>query len=445
MPKEGVALSNDLLDQIKVAVSWDGIGCSIDDAGSCVVPENSVAVSGLQPSFQKTNTLTEPLPTIKHKWDKGRVKLEPTCSQTGIREYACGSCGATRDAVIPTSDEHRCAASGTVYDNLEDYVGPSAGKAGIRRPYCTDCNATQVLYYSTVHFETNGGEAIEDVEVQNAERNAETPLALTQSAVKNGYVFSSWCSDEELTCPISEMSVLGYMTAYARWERLSTPVGPVAAAYRVEHYKQRLDGGYDLADSELLYGPVGSEAQAAPRDYEHFHVNAAASTLRGEVSAPEGADGGVRLLVLEVRYDLDEVEVSYDFAGGRDPEGNASAARRAPWGSEEELLAAPSREGFAFAGWSDGSSTMAAGSLIKLEGDVSLTAVWEPIGELEKNESMGADDGQIQLRLSNPTIPGTGDYVPVGFLAVLLVASAATLIIASKKHSNRRKGGRFGQ
>ena len=46
---------------------------------------------------QEMNRVSTPLPLGDHVWDEGTVIQPPTCSDFGVRSYACTVCGEVRD------------------------------------------------------------------------------------------------------------------------------------------------------------------------------------------------------------------------------------------------------------------------------------------------------------------------------------------------------------
>lgn len=84
---------------------------------------------------------------------------------------------------------------------------------------------------STLTFVTNGGNAIDPVEVEEGE----TAVA-PEDPVYEGYVFEGWFADEDLTTPFEFTALEGDATAYAKWRELQTgisltldPNSPVAS------------------------------------------------------------------------------------------------------------------------------------------------------------------------------------------------------------------------
>lgn len=77
------------------------------------------------------------------------------------------------------------------------------------------------------------------------------------------------------------------------------------AAYRVEHYQQKLEGDdYVLADTVDLTGPAGAPVEAEQKEYEGFTLNAEKSELTGTLAA----DGST---VLKLYYDRNLYTVTW--------------------------------------------------------------------------------------------------------------------------------------
>lgn len=225
-PTEGTKPTDELFGQVKVTMSWDGVGCSIDAAGNYLTPEKSVTVFAAQPETRKTVTVDEVIPASGHHWSAESVVKEPTCAQTGIRRSTCTSCDAMRDTPIPTNDAHLYSSDGSTFDVVETVREPVVGEVGIRSSHCSVCHATQTHYYSVLHHETNSTSTVDDVEVINTTRDTPMLLELNPLADEANRTFVGWCGDKELTQPVTEVSVLGSATVYAHWLQKEVPVDP---------------------------------------------------------------------------------------------------------------------------------------------------------------------------------------------------------------------------
>ena len=74
---------------------------------------------------------------------------------------------------------------------------------------------------------------------------------------------------------------------------------------------------------------------------------------------------------------LANVTVSYDLNGGVGADGVSYADETVASGTSVTLKDAPTKENYAFVGWSDGTNTYDAGKLLTVTGNVTLTAQWK--------------------------------------------------------------------
>jgi len=91
------------------------------------------------------------------------------------------------------------------------------------------------------------------------------------------------------------------------WQKTATPIGPVEAIYKTEHYRQNENGTYELTETDFpLYGEFGKTVLAVSKDYDGYSVNNEKSTMSGVVVEPTTENGEVKYLVLTVYYDKDD-------------------------------------------------------------------------------------------------------------------------------------------
>jgi uncharacterized repeat protein (TIGR02543 family) len=243
---------------------------------------------------------------------------------------------------------------------------------------------TPITY--TVQFDANTTDATGEMADQSFTYNQDG--ALTKNAyTRTGYTFTGWNTKADGTgspyADQAEVSNLttengGTVTLYAQWTPVPKPVTPSSAAYQVEHYKQKVDGTYELADTDYpLYGQLNTEVSAEAKDYAHYHVSTSNSNtvLKGTVFTPAlGEDKkSVNLLTLKVYYDLDTCTVTYEPNNGA-----ASTTTTVKYGETETLAEAPEKAGYTFAGWKLGDNTYAAGASMEVTADVTLIAQWTP-------------------------------------------------------------------
>ena len=251
-------------------------------------------------------------------------------------------------------------------------------------------NENQTPQEVTVTFDKNGGDTEADPNRMTVPSGS-TVDTLPKAPTRENYTFKGWNtvadgSGEKFT---ATTSVTSDITVYAQWERNTTPVDPKVAAYRVEHYQEQLDGSYTLSTTEFpLYGEIGATVTAVPKTYEHYHVNHEKSTMTGTVKMPStGTDGTLEILTLQVYYDLDTVTVSYDLNGGTGKDGISYAPETVKYGASVTIKDAPSKSGYTFEGWSDGTTTHQPGDVLTVLGNITLTAQWH------KNSSGGSTGG----------------------------------------------------
>lgn len=169
-----------------------------------------------------------------------------------------------------------------------------------------------------------------------------------QNVTRTGYTFVGW-----EVAPVTVMPAES-LTYRAVWTPNSN------TAYKVEHYKEQLDGSYALADTDNLTGTTDSDVTPGVKSYTGF-----ASPTAQTVTIK--ADGS---LVVVYKYIRKSYTITFDAEGGT----VTPASITAKYG-ESITLPTPVREGYGFKGWYNDASvfnnaTMGAKNL-------TLTAQWE--------------------------------------------------------------------
>ena len=72
--------------------------------------------------------------------------------------------------------------------------------------------------YYTLHYESNGGTAYEDTRHASG-----TVVELDKIPVREGYTFTGWYADEDLTEPVTSVQMTSSKTVYAGWEITGVP------------------------------------------------------------------------------------------------------------------------------------------------------------------------------------------------------------------------------
>ncbi len=164
--------------------------------------------------------------------------------------------------------------------------------------------------------------------------------------------FAGWSQAIPETMPAQNM------TFEAQW----TTVGQVA--YKVEHYKEGLDGSYVLAETENLSDVANQTVTATAKSYEGFSYNRNAPG-----TVPSGIVTANGNLVLRLYYTRNSYTLTFDPNGGT----GGIITRRAKYG---EPISAPTvtREGCNLTGWSPAvPATMPSA-------DATYTAQWQADG-----------------------------------------------------------------
>ena len=119
---------------------------------------------------------------------------EPTYTEEGNVEYwKCSGCG-----------KYFSDAAGTQEISYEDTIIPKL-------------QGSTTIYYA-LHFDTNGGENMNSVVKESG-----TVMDLSEYVpVREGYTFTGWYADEELTQPVAEVTLDNTKTIYAGWEEIVT-------------------------------------------------------------------------------------------------------------------------------------------------------------------------------------------------------------------------------
>jgi uncharacterized repeat protein (TIGR02543 family) len=198
-----------------------------------------------------------------------------------------------------------------------------------------------------VTFDTNGGTSI-------AEMSAiDDILSGIPQTTKAGYTFSGWYENESLTesfDPLKERESW-VITLYAKWTANNKD-------YTVEHYKENLEGVYELFEEEDLSGVTDQNVTATPKSYEGFSINTSHESATPTMQLPASGDATLKLY-----YQRNTYNVIIDEAGG-----NAVDNLLVKYG-QTITLPTVTRFGYTFVAWSSYPSTMPAN-------DVTVTASW---------------------------------------------------------------------
>lgn len=188
------------------------------------------------------------------------------------------------------------------------------------------------LSYAYVGMVPDGASALPD----DRQLRYGAPVATAAQATAPGYTFGGWGVAEGYTMPDEDVELTGSFTANGD------------TAYRVEHYRQSLDGVYQLVAADELEGMTDSAVTAAPKTFTGFSYREDAPG-----SLASGAVKGDGSLVLKLFYDRNSYEVSYAYAGAV-PVGAPAVPQTTSvaYGATVEPAAVPTMTGYTFSGWS---------------------------------------------------------------------------------------------
>lgn len=203
----------------------------------------------------------------------------------------------------------------------------------------------------TLSYDANGGETCPPSETKICRANVHEEVShdvpefgVADAVERTGYVFAGWNTKQDGTgepfdvgkdYPLSEDTTL-----YAVW------VAGDGTPYRVEHYKQNLEGDEytrEDADTEYIGGKTGSVVTAEVNPYTGF-----AQSENPAIGKPAGIVAADGSLVLQVYYDRNVYEVDFDLNGG---EGTAPGRQAVRYGGLLQEPEEPQRRGYTFKGW----------------------------------------------------------------------------------------------
>ncbi len=216
---------------------------------------------------------------------------------------------------------------------------------------------TVVKYYYTrnsytLTWDFSGGKAEGEYTKGSVKYGA--PITIPEPSRK-GYVFKGWNIEVPAKMPANNLTVK------AVWKYATdTP-------YKVEHYRQKLDGTYPASanETETFKGKTNSNVTPEVKTYKGFTAPAT-QTLKIK------ADGS---LTVKYYYTRNTYKLTWDFAGG-------SASGRYTKGNVKYgatiIVPTPVRDGYKFNGWDKVVSAKMPAS------DVTYKAKWRKLSQEEK-------------------------------------------------------------
>ena len=220
----------------------------------------------------------------------GSYKLEKTENLTGTTDTEVTASAQTFEGF--TFDE---TVEGTVKS------GNVAGDGSLTLKLYYTRNSYKVTYKYTGTTPDGASELPAEAEYKYGEN-----VTVAEAATAPGYTFSGW-SKENFTMPAEAVEITGSFTTNTD------------TAYKVEHYKQNLDGTYPTEASETenkTDGTTDTEVTATAKSYEGFTFD---ETVEGTVKSGNVAGDGSLTLKLYYTRDSHNVTVTYKYANNEHP------------------------------------------------------------------------------------------------------------------------------
>ncbi len=192
----------------------------------------------------------------------------------------------------------------------------------------------------------------------------------TNNFAVSGYSFTGWNTQSNGSGTTYSnggnytITTAGNETIYAQW------VAGTATGYKVEHYRENLDGTYSVFETENLSGRTDDPISATIKTYTGFthYAGHSSSVLSGTIAG----DGTT---VLKAYYTRTLHTVTFNSQGGT----AVSAINNIKYGATISLPAAPTRTGYTFNEWNttaDGISGTQFTTTSVVTANITVYAQW---------------------------------------------------------------------
>ena len=256
-----------------------------------------------------------------------------------------------------------------------------------------------IMGYPVVHFDSNGGTAIQDIEMEGVNQRIEQPA----DPVKAGYAFKGWFVDQSCIQPYNWNTLVSHtMTLYAKWAPIHT------VAFNLNNGEDTLY--VQVVDGELLTEP--SNVERAGYDLYGWYKDSK-FTQRYSFSEPV-----TETFVLYAKWTVhvERVLVTYEPGEGAKLPIDTPRSEYVAIGSQI-ILPKATMDGYKMTGWYTGDAEHGftkvgkAGDKYAVSDDIILTAQW------------------VEDTGSGFSIP----LVPVGGIAAAIVAALAIGVVAHSR------------
>ncbi|WP_337102002.1 InlB B-repeat-containing protein [Paenibacillus sp. YIM B09110] len=281
--------------------------------------------------------------------------------------------------------------------------------------FATQVTADLALYAKwvrsyTVSFDSNEGSEVADQKVNEGDK-ASAPSTPT----KEGFVFSGWYSDSELTSAydFETKTVTANLTLYAKWT--IAPKNNYTVSFNS-------NGGTAVADLTVVEGAV-AEAPSAPtligRTFEGWYSDSNLTSRFSFSTTPITAS-----LTLYAKWTINSYTVSFNSNGG-----SAVNNQTVVYDGNATSPTAPTRNGYAFGGWySDAGLTAAYNFSTQVRSNFTLYAKWTAVYTVSFNSNGGSSvaDQRVENggKAAAPIAPTKGGYTFGGWYSDAALSEA---------------------
>ena len=200
-----------------------------------------------------------------------------------------------------------------------------------------------------VSFDTDGGTAVQSQQVEE-----DSFVTAPAESSRIGYTFARWNYD-------FSQAITQDTEIKAVWSAHTD------TKYRVEYYWENVENDeYTLHETSDLQGTTDTTATAEQKTYEHFTLNAAASTMQGNIAG----DGS---LVLKAYYTRN----IYFVSNSNTDCGSITIAGSKKYGESVSTKATPKNFAYEFLGWFSGETLLCEESEYAFTAEQDVTAKFQ--------------------------------------------------------------------
>ena len=233
-----------------------------------------------------------------------------------------------------------------------------------------------------VNYDLEDGQGANGVDYTEEAVTKDTDITLKAAPTKEGYEFKGWSDGTNTYQPNNTVTVSKDTTFTAIWEKV------------VNNVKVKYDLGNGQSDvEETVKEGSNITLKEAPMKQPHKFKGwfDGSKTYQPKDTVTVSKDTTFTAIWEKV---VNNVKVKYDLGNGQ-----SDVAETVVKGTDITLKEAPTKEGYTFKGWSDGTKTYQPKETITVSKDMTFTAVWEKIDN--GNSSNGNNNGDNKDNTGN--------------------------------------------